>query len=294
MRILRRFGNRTLAHGRVVYVAVIMAGLVCHGTTQGQCEEVQELLATDGAAGDLFAKTAISGDVAMVGADNDDGNGSVYVFGFNGASWVQGQKLLASDGAAGDDFGESVVLDGRVAVVGARKRDDNGFNVGSAYVFRFDGATWVEEQKLTASDGAENDQFGGSVALSGNVAVIGARLVDDNGSNSGSAYVFRFNGASWEQEQKLLASDGAEGDLFGLSVAVSGDVAVAGARFDDDNGGNSGSAYVFRFNGVSWDQEQKLLASDADGNEIFGQSVSVDGDVILVGASQLAPLKRKM
>ncbi len=272
--------DMTTRHDAWMVVAIIT--LLAVSPAMAQCDEIQELLASDGVAGDSFGRTAISGDVAMVGAEDDGDRGSVYVFGFDGTSWVEGQKLQASDGAAGDDFGK-VVLDGGVAVVGARKRDDNGLDSGAAYVFRFNGANWQEEQKLLASDGAAGDELGNSVALSGNVAVIGARLDDDNGSNAGAAYVFRFNGASWVQEQKLLASDGATDDLFGLSVAVSGDVAVAGARFDDDNGGNSGSAYVFRFNGASWEQEQKLVASDAAQGLQFGQSVSVDGDVVLVG-----------
>jgi hypothetical protein len=127
-------------------------------------------------------------------------------------------------------------------VIGAPRSDDNGPFSGSAYVFRFDGASWVEEAKLLASDGAAFDGFGSSIALSGETAVIGAPADDDQ---SGSAYVFRFDGASWVEEAKLLASDRAAVEFFG-SIALSGDTAVIGARGDDDNGRRSGSAYVFR------------------------------------------------
>ncbi|MHC4413642.1 MAG: hypothetical protein ACYS0G_00005, partial [Planctomycetota bacterium] len=136
--------------------------------------------------------------------------------------------------------------------------------------YRWDGSSWVQEQKLLASDGAAGDHFGISVSVSGDVTVVGARLDDDNGTDAGSAYVYRWDGSSWAQEQKLLASDGAAADIFGHSVSVSGDVAVVGAYYDDDDGTDSGSAYVYRWDGSSWVQEQKLLASDAEaGVEFF-------------------------
>ena len=101
------------------------------------------------------------------------------------------------------------------------------------------------EVKLTASDGAALDRFGSSVSISGDYAVVGAHLDDDNGSTSGSAYVFVRSGDNWTQQSKLIASDGAAGDWFGLSVSISGDSAVVGAYFDNDNGLSSGSAYIF-------------------------------------------------
>ena len=102
----------------------------------------------------------------------------------------------------------------------------------------------IEQAKLLASDGAATDWFGSSVAVSGDTTVVGARGDDDSGFNSGSAYVYRYDGSAWVEEAKLLASDGAAGDFFGYSVAVSGDTAVVGAWYDDDSGSDSGSAYV--------------------------------------------------
>jgi len=252
--------------------------------------EEQKLLASDGAEDDDFGDSvSISGNVALVGAygndDNGDVSGSAYVFRWNGSNWVEEPKLLASDGAEDDYFGRSVSISGDVALVGAWGDDDNGNWSGSAYVFRWNASSWVEEPKLLASDGAEYDYFGCSVSISGNVALVGAYGNDDNGSYSGSAYVFRWNGSNWVEEQKLLASDAAEYDYFGDSVSISGDVALVGARDDDDNGSYSGSAYVFRWNGSSWVEEQKLLASDGAAFDAFGISVSISGDVALVGAS---------
>ena len=115
---------------------------------------------------------------------------------------------------------------------------------------------FLDESKLTASDGAASDYFGGSVSVSGDYAVIGADWDDDNGNNSGSAYVFERDGAgNWSEVQKLTASDGAAGDEFGWSVSISGDYLVIGAYADDDNGSSSGSAYVFERDGFgNWSE----------------------------------------
>ncbi len=199
------------------------------------------------------------------------------------------QKLTAFDVAALDQFGKSVSVSGDTAVVGA-SYDDCGAddNCGAAYVYRFNGTSWVEQQRLTASDAAAGDRFGESVSVSGDTAVIGARrdgcTVDPD---CGSAYVFRFDGASWVEEQKLVADDAAKLDQFGFSVSVSGDTALVGTRWDDCAGGSDcGAAYVFRFNGSSWDQEQKLVADDADNFDVFGWTLSLHGDTAAVGALQ--------
>jgi murein DD-endopeptidase MepM/ murein hydrolase activator NlpD len=214
--------------------------------------EVSKIKASDGAPSDRFGwSVAISGDYAIVGADSDDDNGiysgSAYIFQRTGSSWSQLQKLTASDGAAYDYFGKSVSISGDYAIVGAAGDDDNGpySNSGSAYIFQRTGSSWSQLQKLTASDGAAYDYFGECVAISGNYAIAGAHCDDDNGINSGSAYIFQRTGSSWSQLQKLTASDGASGDEFGRFAFISGDYAIVGAFRDDDNGMNSGSAYVY-------------------------------------------------
>jgi len=198
--------------------------------------------------------------------------------------WEEIQKLNASDGDQSDSFGFSVSIDGDVMVVGARGDDDNGDDSGSAYVFRYDGCDWIEEAKLLASDGADDDHFGQSVSIDGDAIVVGAYRHDDNGSWSGSAYVFRYDGSDWIEEAKLLASDGAPVDYFGFSVSIDGDAIVVGTYHDDDIGNGSGSAYVFRYDGSHWTEETKLLASDGVSYDYFGWSVSVSNDVIVVGA----------
>ena len=132
------------------------------------------------------------------------------------ACGVSKQKLTASDAAADDNFGISVSIDGDTAVIGAFGDDDNGSYSGSAYVYVRSNGVWSEQQKLTASDGAESDYFGHSVSIDGDTAVIGAYADDDNGRDSGSAYVYVRSNGVWSEQQKLTASDGADNDLFGV------------------------------------------------------------------------------
>ncbi|MBU0466613.1 MAG: FG-GAP repeat protein [Nanoarchaeota archaeon] len=253
--------------------------------------EEQKLLASDGAASDKFGRSiSVSDDVIVIGASSDDwapcGNncGAAYVFRFDGLSWVEEQKLLASDGASADSFGYSVSVSGNVAFVGALGVDDFGSMSGATYVFRYDGNQWIEKQKLTPIDAEQWIQFGYFVDVSGDVAVIGANRDNDHGSDSGSAYVFRFNGVDWVEESKLLASDGAVGDDFGSAVSVSGNTAVIGAHLNGELGWKAGATYVYRFDGLTWVEEVKLLASDGYSLDEFGSAVAVCDDVIVVGA----------
>jgi len=201
-----------------------------------------------------------------------------------GCDPVQVAKLLASDGAAHDQFGSSVSLSGDTALIGMPEDNDNGDFSGSAYVFTRSGGVWTQVAKLLASDGAAFDEFGDSVFLSGDTALIGARFDTDNGDFSGSAYVFTRSGGVWTQQAKLLASDGATGDHFGISVSLSGDTALIGAYLDGDNGPESGSAYVFTRSGGVWTQQAKLLPDDGAAGDHFGWSVSLNGDAALIGA----------
>ena len=258
-------------------------------------QEEQKLLADDGTSADWFGlSVSIHGDYALIGApqddDNGDGSGSAYLFRWNGSTWDQIGKLTANDGAIGDRFGNAVSLDDDVALIGAVADDDHGSASGSAYLFRAptqSGNTWSQEAKLTAKDGQASDLFGFSVSVSEDVALIGAYADDDNGTSSGSAYLFRWNEADWQQEAKLTASDGSSSDLFGYSVSVSRNIALIGAYGDDDNGARSGSAYLFRHQNGTWQEdESKLLASDGNASDLFGYSLSIRGDMALVGAYQ--------
>ncbi len=210
-------------------------------------------------------------------------------------------KRAGADTTDWDNLGYSVSISGETMVVGARFDDLTGgpgglgIGAGSAYVFVRSGGVWTEQAKLIASDAEVNDQFGVSVSISGDTAVVGAvwdvhtpGMPGDQFSGPGAAYVFVRSGGVWTQQAKLVASDAAAGDRFGWAVAVDGDTAVVGADLDNHAGGAAaGSAYVFVRSGGGWSQVQpKLTASDASGGDRFGWSVAIDGETALVGAYQ--------
>jgi hypothetical protein len=276
-------------------LALLIVGLVFGGlgppATRADAPWSQEakLTASDAAASDRFGcSVAVSGNTVVIGACQDDSSrGSAYVFEKPGSGWAdmtQTAKLTASGGVANDGFGYSVAISGDTIVVGARGDDGSG----SAYVFEKPISGWTDMSqtaKLTASDAAEGDAFGHSVAIDGDTILVGA-FADESGQ--GSAYVF-LEGAGWTsttEDAKLTASDGAGADNFGYSVSISGDTAVVGA-WNDATVGVTGSAYVF-LEGAGWTtktQDAKLTASDGAAYDEFGRSVAVDGDTIVVGAN---------
>jgi len=137
------------------------------------------------------------------------------------------------------------------------------------------------ETKLTANDAVAVDTFGGAVSISGDFAIVGAKMND--GTQSGSAYIFLRNGTSWKEQAKLTASDTDQGDVFGFAVGISGDYVIVSALGDDDAGDDSGSAYIFLRNGTSWTEQGKLTASDAAARDGFGAEVGISGDYAIVG-----------
>ena len=246
--------------------------------------EQQKLTANDDVDLDniWLSSVALSGDTAVIGVPNDgDNSGSVYVFTRSDGVWSQEQKLTAIDGSVGDQFGHAVAISGDTTVIGGT---NYGLNLsGSVYVFTRSDGVWSQEQKLTAIDGSVGDQFGHAVAISGDAAVVGAWGDDDNGSRSGSAYVFARNSSIWAQQQKLTASDADEGDWFGYSVTISGDTALIGAWREGEDL-HSGSAYVFTRSDSVWAEQQKLIASDVQYDKGFGQYLSISDNSAIIGA----------
>jgi hypothetical protein len=275
--------------------------------------------------GDYFGHSvALSGDTLAVGAHGEDsasqgvgGNqgdntatdsGAVYVFRRSGSAWAQEAYLKASNTGDGDEFGSSVALSGDTLAVGAWKEDsaaqgvggDEGSDAaessGAVYVFRRSDTTWQQEAYLKASNTGAGDNFGDSVALSGDTLAVGAYLEDsaaqgvggDQGDNfaadSGAVYVFRRSGTTWQQEAYLKASNTDASDKFGDSVALSGDTLAVGAVEEDGGAGGSGAVYVFRRSGTIWQQEAYLKASNTGANDYFGVSVALSGDTLAVGA----------
>ena len=221
----------------------------------GVWTEQAKFSASDGSTGDRFGvRLTFEGRTALIGAWDDDdrgtSSGSAYVFTHepnDPANWTERAKLTASDGVAYDYFGASVAIAEETLLIGANGDDDKGSSSGSVYVFAVDSTTgtWTEQSKFTASDGASGDIFGTSMAATDDQAVISAYR-DDGGR--GAAYLFDRDPVTgiWTERTKLLASDGQAGDRFGFEVAYDGTMALIGADWNDDNGTNSGSAYVYR------------------------------------------------
>ncbi|QDU69643.1 FG-GAP repeat protein [Engelhardtia mirabilis] len=255
--------------------------------------EEAALFASDAASSGAFAyDVALDGEVAVVGAPRVDQGaalnvGAAYVFRRTGGSWVQEAKLVAADGAAGDLFGWSVAVDGATILVGAEEDDHSGFErAGAVYVFEFGGTSWVETAKLTASDSNDLLQFGRTLALDGDTAVVGVPYADtSDGSSVGAVYVFQREAGGWAEDAKLVADDGEPFDELGEAVAIDGDTIAAGAYRDSHaGGGGAGSVYVFARTGSVWSQSAKLVATDAGSNDQFGVAVAVEGDRLAAGA----------
>ena len=183
-------------------------------------------------------------------------------------------KIIGSDVDENDAFGTSVSIFGDRVLVGApNTKGGNETLVGAAYIFKFDGTSWLEEAKLTASDGGQSDLFGITVSLSGDRALIGAPGFILPGGEA--AYVFVFDGSSWIEEAKLTAPNPVNDAHFGTSVSLSGNRALIGASYDGIGGVRTGSAHVFEFDGTSWTETAKLIASDPTPRDNFGISVSL-------------------
>jgi hypothetical protein len=211
----------------------------------------QKLVANDGVTGDWFGLgVSLEGDALFIGSPHRNTAGGAdagvaYVFMQSGGIWTQQQKLVSSDGAANDAFGTAIDLEGNTALIGATD-DDNAR--GSAYIFIKSGGIWVEQQKLIANDRGQGDGVGHSVDLQGGTAVVGARYYNmPTGWWVGAVYIFTRSGTIWSQQQKLMASDGVQGDEFGASVAIDGSTLFVGA-YVHPGVSYRGAAYVFTLN----------------------------------------------
>jgi len=249
-----------------------------------------KILASDGAANDRFGvAVSISGDTAIVGANSHNHNarddGSAYIFERDATgTWIEKQELIPSDGGQDELFGIAVSISDDRAVIGANLFTSAGSNSGSAYIFERDATgTWIEKQKLVALDNEANNEFGRSVSISGDTVIIGAYGDDSAATDSGSAYIFERDATgTWIEKQKLVALDGDVGDFFGNSVSIDNDRAVVGASRDDDNGSESGSAYIFERDATgTWIEKQKLLLT-AVGGFAFGHSSSISGNSVII------------
>jgi len=248
--------------------------------------QTQKIAAGNATASDQFGySVAIDSNVMIVSAILSSTAGQAYVFRYNGALWLQEQILNpTAPFASGDLFGIEVDIYGDYAIVGAQYNDAAANNAGSAYIYYFNGTSWIAQQRLNNTDAAASDFFGKAVALENTTAIIGAFYDDPRGLNSGSAYVFDFDGTSWNQSQKLVPADGNFSDFFGYSVDIEYPWIVVGAFQDNVPGWAEGSVYMFLHDGTSWSQQQKLTAFDGFDFDNFSRSVDLDGDALIVSS----------
>jgi hypothetical protein len=284
----------------------------------------------------LGYSVAVSGDTVVVGANQEPSNatgvnsnqnnttasdaGAAYVFVRNGTNWSQQAYLKASNTAANQNFGWSVGVSDDTILVGAYQENssatgvngdgsnNNATHAGAAYVFVRSGTNWSQQAYLKASNTDANDQFGYSVAVSGDTALVGAigeassaigvngDQTDNSASDAGAAYVFARNGTNWAQQAYFKPSNTEASFEFGFSVALSGDSAIVGAPSESSNatgvsgdGSNasslsSGAAYLFVRRGTNWSQPTYLKASNTDPDDRFGCSVAVSGNTFVAGA----------
>merc|ERR1712176_216113 len=225
---------------------------------------------------------ALSGDTLLAGAVTDIGSGSlvgsVYVFVRSGSSWIE-QASLSSGIADNDDFfGYSVAISGDTALIGAPTDSSKGGNAGAAYIFDRRGSSWSDPVKIIASEIEGNNHFGQSVALSGDIALVGAPSIE--AANIGAAYIFVRESDVWSEQSTLNRLPNA----FGYSVAVSGDMAVVGRSSGNEQTGVHGSAYIFVRSDGTWTQDAQINSNSGDYSDKFGTSVAISDGKVLVGA----------
>ncbi|MFT5542281.1 MAG: hypothetical protein ACI97K_001488 [Glaciecola sp.] len=248
------------------------------------------VLAVDGKAGDSFGySAAIDGTTLLIGAYKADidgvidaGAAYVYVLGDNG--WHQQAKLVADPAFAEDTLGGKVALKNDVAMLGVMLRDDKGKDSGAVVSFERESSTWKQNQIFTAPDAKPGDAFGQSIALTENHLIIGAPRNDAVEVDSGAAYIYKRERDTWRYQTKITASDGAAGDLFGISIAVDGNTILVGADLHDEKAENAGAVYVYVLDDNQWKQEAKLIASDGGKTDIFGVRVALSKNTALVSA----------
>jgi FG-GAP repeat len=246
----------------------------------------------DNAVGDDFGvRMSMSGDTVVIGAPHDSRDaswsGSAYVFVKDGAGWVQQQKLLPTTPIDNQVFGLSVSIDGDTIVVGCPGEGDANIPfAGAAYVFVRDRSNWVLHQKLLLPDVRFGVGFGGAVAISGDSIVVTASGDGDDNFLPGTASVFtRDQNGVWSFQQKFRASDQIRDQMYGGSVAISGDTVLVGSEYlDPQHGAAIGAVYVYERVGTVWTERKKLTSSTWRGGYEFGRYLAIDGNIAAIGA----------
>lgn len=261
-------------------MTALAAGLIAFAASATAAAQCATSLIAQGSAGPGSGLVlAMDGTRAVTGRTT--GN-EAHALHFDGTNWLVDATLVGSDTVASDDFGHAVAISGTRILVGDHAHDSPAVDAGAAYIFEFDGQQWVQRAELVANDAAASDFFGDAVALSGNVAMVGAPGCDGLFGGSGAVYVFRYIGGSWAQVDKLLPMDPVPNGTFGTAIALRGDRAVIGQFAAHDF---TGAADVFESLAGDWSSLAHLTAFDGAPDDEFGRAVAIDGNHIVVAAS---------
>lgn len=249
----------------------------------------QKLLPFDASEADEFGKAVdIYQDfiVSCSYLDDDNGtnSGSVYIYKWNGLSWEHYDKINASDPEDYSQFGLALDLFKDQLIVGAPFKNSCGTNCGAAYIFEKINEKWTETAILTPDNLNDKDEFGITVKIKNDYAFVSSIKDDDLGENSGSVYIYKKENKNWKYLQKLTAFDGEAGDAFGIAIDLNDSIAAIGSYFDDDNGENSGSVYIYKNIDDEWQFIKKIIPDDGNEGDAFGSSISLNDNKILIGA----------
>ena len=241
---------------------------------------------------DNFGKEiSMYGDTLVVGAHWDDTGatnaGSVYVYVRSGTTWSLQQTINNPSPTSEDWFGISVSIYGDTLVVGANLDETGGgINTGSVYIYTRSGTTWSLQQTISNPTPVDADYFGGSVSLYGDTLVVGTSSDDTGATDAGSVYVYTRSGTTWSLQQTINNPSPVASDYFGNSVSLYGDTLVAAASQDDTGASNAGSVYVYVRSGVTWSLQQTINNPTPVVDDIFGVSICIYDDTLVIGASQ--------
>ena len=255
----------------------------------GKWDFFQTLVPNDLSEADEFGKTVdIYGDFAVscsyLDDDNATNSGSVYIYKKENDSWNFFQKLQADVPIDHSQFGLALDIYKDKLIVGAPYSKQDEISCGAIYIFEFSGNKWTQTAHFSPSNPALNDEYGITVKIDDNYAFASSPKDDDAGKNSGSVYVYRKEDNKWKMHQKLIAPDGTAGDSFGNAMETDGNYLYVASYFDDDNGTNSGSVYIFENIAGNWNYKTKFSPSDGDESDAFGASISIFDDTMLIGA----------
>lgn len=243
----------------------------------------QELTADDEDRNHFGQSVALSGNTILVGSPRIDGFGRVLVYERLGDAWTLSARLEAEEKRLLEQFGISVAIDGDKAVIGSDETiSDN--SIYAAYVFLRQNGVWQQTDRITASAGIRHESYGTTVSISGNVAIVGSPRSDDNGGQSGAAFIYELATNTTPVETRISAGNSGFENAFGLALDLHDDRALIGSISDGIYGANAGAAYIFQRLGGTWQLESRLTAPDADSFDFFGSAVSLDGNLALIGA----------